>query len=446
MFELIKHANCTKKFENRPRINETPRGRQPVSMKGWQSSDAETSEEEGVSRVALSRVSRFLVGKYRHADDVFEDEQQRLRAKKRRLKLRLAASVLMASKTLLEAYVSYRGGLFEMLNYVVPQKRFDPASFCLKNFRAHFRFDREEVEFIIQQLELPPYIATPQRDKADTFEVFCMMCMKFAYPTRFCSMVREYGRSQGSLSRLIKELRRLLYIQYSTALRFPAPLTEEQCACFSSKVRSKCGHPVVVGFIDGTVREICKPSVLQGPLYNGKDRIHSLKYQAINSPDGIIMHLAGPYPGSRHDQFMLRESKILEWIGSFPQQAGTGWPHVIYGDCGYSSVAGKIVVPYHDEELNAVHAGFNNSMTSVRISIEWAFGAILRNWASLRWVPDQQLLSRRNIGQIYFVAALLTNLLNCVRPNQTSLYFNCSPPSLAKYLAWLKEERREEMS
>jgi hypothetical protein len=399
---------------------------------------SESSDDEQVTRVTLSKTSRFFHCKYRHADDVFEDEQEQLRAKKRRLKLRLCASVLMASKTLLEAYVSYRGGLFEMLNYVVPQKCFDPGSFCLKNFRAHFRFDREEVELIIQELELPPYIVTPQRDNADTFEVFCMMCMKFAYPTRFCSMIREYGRSQGSLSRLIKALRRLLYTRYSSALRHPPPLSEEQCACFSSKLRSKCGHPVVVGFIDGTVREICKPSVLQGPLYNGKDRIHSLKYQAINSPDGIIMHLAGPYPGSRHDQFMLRESKILDWIGSFPQQAGTGWPHVIYADCGYSTVHGKIIVPYHDEELNAVHAACNNAMTSVRISIEWAFGAILRHWASLRWVPDQQLLSQRNIGQVYFVAALLSNMFNCVRPNQTSQYFNCTPPSLKLYLAWLK--------
>ena len=240
------------------------------------------------------------------------------------------------------------------------------------------------------------------------------------------------------MSRLIKTLRQLLYSRFSHRLRHPPPLDAEQCATFASKCRSICGHPIVVGFIDGTVREICRPTKLQGPLYSGKDRIHSLKYQAINTPDGIIRHLAGPYPGSRHDQFMLRESGILDWIAQFPVQQGTNWPHVIYADLGYSVVPGCIEVPFHDEAINVMHAAYNHAMSSARISVEWTFGGILRHWASLRYVPQQQLLSNRKIGQVYFVAALLTNFLNCVSPNETSQYFQCTPPSLEAYLAWLK--------
>lgn len=385
-------------------------------------------------------VSRFVVGKYRAVDEAFEDAVRDHAAKRRRLKRHVCTALLIAAKSVLEAYVSYRGGLNEMRCYAVPEKVWDPDSFCERNFQAHFRFERHEVELIIRELALPNFIVTPERDKAPVFEVFCMMCMKFAFPTRFCTMIREYGRSQSAMSRLIKQLRSILYFRYSNALRHPRPLTEEECACFASKCRSKCGHPIVVGFIDGTVREICKPSVLQGPLYNGKDRIHSLKYQAINTPDGIIRHLAGPYPGSRHDQFMLRESSILDWIAEFPPQASTGWPHVIYADCGYCTVPGKIEVPFADASVNPLHAGYNNAMTTVRISVEWAFGGILRHWASLGWVPEQQLLSGRRIGQIYFVAALLTNLLNCVRPNLTSQYFDCTPPSLMSYLELLTRQ------
>lgn len=400
-------------------------------------SSSSSSESEG----DLVNVNRFLVGKYRPGDEVFEDEERELAVKRRRLKRRLATTLLIAAKGVLEAYVSYRGGLNEMRTYVVPQKVWNPDSFCDRNFQAHFRFERHEAELIINELALPSHIVTSHRDKAPVLEVFCMMCMKFAYPTRYCTMLREYGRSQSAMSRLIKALRSELYDRYSHSLRHPRPLCEDECACFASKCRSKCGNPIVVGFIDGTVREITKPTVLQGPLYNGKDRKHSLKYQAINTPDGIIRHLAGPYPGSRHDQFMLKESRILEWIGLFPPQANTGWPHVIYADCGYSTVPGKIEVPFADEAVNPVHAGYNNAMTTVRISVEWAFGGILRHWASLGWVPDQQLLSQRKIGQIYFVAALLTNLLNCVRPNQTSQYFDCTPPSLSEYLASVTRQR-----
>ena len=391
-------------------------------------------------------VSGFLLADYRRrdaADGYSSEEVAREHAvKKRRLKRQLCAAVVVCSAKLMEAYVKYRGGIQEIRNYDIPEKRFDPSTMCDKMFVSLFRFERDEVELLISALQLPRYIISDQRDRGATFEVFSLLCMKYAFPTRFCQMIREYGRSASSMSRLIKSLRIMLYESYSHALRYPPLLTPEECACFASAIRKVSGHPVIVGFVDGTVREICKPSLLQGAFYTGKDRIHALKYQAINTPDGLIRHLAGPYPGARHDQFMLKESKVLDWIGGFPRQQGTSWAHVIYADCGYCKIDSRIEVPYHDAEINVLHAAYNDKMSSSRISVEWAFGGILKYWSALRHVPSQQILSNQKIGQIYFVAALLTNLLNCVRPNQTSQYFKCEPPSLQAYLAWLSLNRK----
>jgi hypothetical protein len=385
-------------------------------------------------------VSGYFVGQKRGNNFCSSDdeEQRGVALKKRKLKRRLVASALMACASLMEAYVVYRGGLQELRNYEIPLKVFNPDTFCDKMFVSWFRFEREEVALIIRELNLPDFIISSERDRGRTFDVFCLLCAKYAFPVRYCQLIREFARSAPAMSRLIKSLRQLLYSRFKDRLRHPPPLDAEQCACFASKCRAICGHPVVVGFIDGTVREICRPTHLQGAMYSGKDRIHSLKYQAINTPDGMIRHLAGPFPGSRHDQWMLRESGILEWIAEFPKQQGTNWPHVIYADLGYSVVPGCIEVPYHDEAINVMHAAYNDAMASARISIEWAFGAILRHWASLRYVPSQQLLSNRKIGQVYFVAAFLTNCLNCLKPNQTAQYFKCQPPSLDAYLTWLK--------
>jgi hypothetical protein len=387
----------------------------------------------------LVDVSAYFKQQFLKDDCNSSDDERNTQVKKRRLRRRLVASTLLACTSLMQAYVRYRGGLQQLRNYEVPEKsiRLGPNAFCDKMFRSWFRFERFEVHAIIQRLDLPNVVVSSERDRAPIFEVFCMMCAKYAFPKRFCDLLREFCRSTSAMSRLISTLRKLLYSRFAQRLRHPPPLSQEQCACFASKCRAVCGHPVVVGFIDGTVREICRPTKLQGPLYNGKDRIHSLKYQAINTPDGTIRHLGGPYPGSRHDQFMLRDSGILDWIAQFPKQQGSDWPHVIYADLGYSIVPGCIEVPYHDEAINVVHAAYNNAMSSARISVEWAFGGILMHWASLRYVPHQQLLSNRKIGQIYFVAALLTNLLNCIRPNETAQYFNCTPPTLDDYLSWL---------
>ncbi|KAG8226421.1 hypothetical protein J437_LFUL012517 [Ladona fulva] len=42
------------------------------------------------------------------------------------------------------------------------------------------------------------------------------------------------------------------------------------------------------GFIDGTARAICRPSINQQEYYSGHKRLHCLKYQLILIPDGMM--------------------------------------------------------------------------------------------------------------------------------------------------------------
>ena len=48
------------------------------------------------------------------------------------------------------------------------------------------------------------------------------------------------------------------------------------------------------GFIDGTVRPICRPSEQQRILYNGHERLHGLKFQSVALPNGLIGNMYGP--------------------------------------------------------------------------------------------------------------------------------------------------------
>ena len=43
-------------------------------------------------------------------------------------------------------------------------------------------------------------------------------------------------------------------------------------------------------------------------------------------------------------------------------------------------------------------------------------------------------------GRYYMVAAFMTNLRTCMYCNQTSLYFNCRPPTLEAYLALVDDD------
>lgn len=56
------------------------------------------------------------------------------------------------------------------------------------------------------------------------------------------------------------------------------------------------GAPLVncFGFVDGTVRPICRPNEHQSTVYNGHKRVHALKFQSVKIPNGLIANLYGP--------------------------------------------------------------------------------------------------------------------------------------------------------
>lgn len=58
----------------------------------------------------------------------------------------------------------------------------------------------------------------------------------------------------------------------------------------------------VIGFIDGTVFGIAgqKGNFTQRLVYNGHKPKHLLKYQAVNAPGGMMLHVAGLIEGCRH--------------------------------------------------------------------------------------------------------------------------------------------------
>lgn len=55
------------------------------------------------------------------------------------------------------------------------------------------------------------------------------------------------------------------------------------------------------GFIEGTVRPISRPDESKRLLYNGRKRIHALKFQSVAVPNVLIPHLNGPVEVKMHD-------------------------------------------------------------------------------------------------------------------------------------------------
>ena len=194
-------------------------------------------------------------------------------------RLRTIAAIIAASTEAVRAYVKWRGGIQEMRAFVIPNVTFDLDSMDEKDCQFYFRFEKEEIHRVVAALGIPKYVTTTERDKCLGIDVFCMMCAKFAWPTRLGTLRVMFGSSLPRISRLVAALRSWLCNRFYAGMNDPKQLSDAKIAEFAAAVERVSGVPIVFSFLDGTVRPICKPDVLQHPMYNGKDRVHALKFQ-----------------------------------------------------------------------------------------------------------------------------------------------------------------------
>ena len=98
------------------------------------------------------------------------------------------------------------------------------------------------------------------------------------------------------------------------------------------------------GFIDGTVRKICRPGKMQRVVYSGHKRVHALKFQAIAVPNGLIANFYGPVEGCLHDAGMLKDSGLLNSLQLHAHNA-EGQLLCLYGDPAYP-LRPHLMAPY----------------------------------------------------------------------------------------------------
>lgn len=145
----------------------------------------------------------------------------------------------------------------------------------------------------------------------------------------------------------------------------------------------------------GTVWRISRPSYNQRVFYNGHKRVHSLKFQAVVTPEyvprfwlmslpcrplthksvslsGLTADLSPAYVGSRHDT-AIWDRAGLEDVLTRDAKGFEGLQMMLYGDQGYRMSA-VLMTPYPGNRLTAAQAAFNRAMSSARVAVEHEFG------------------------------------------------------------------------
>ena len=162
---------------------------------------------------------------------------------------------------------------------------------------TEFRFNKQDLPLLAEALQIPDQIRCYQRSVCSRLEALCILLKRLSYPCRYADMIRSFGRPVPTLCMIFNHMIDLIYETHSHRLLAwnNGVLNPRALESYAEAITAK-GSPLTncFGFIDGTVRPICRPSENQRMVYNGHKRVHALKFQAVALPNGIIGNMYGP--------------------------------------------------------------------------------------------------------------------------------------------------------
>lgn len=166
-----------------------------------------------------------------------------------------------------------------------------------EEFQTEFRFGITELPLLLQALKIPDKFICSNGTVSSGTEGLLILLKRFSYPCRLSDMIPRFGRSVPELSLILNEVIDFIYTNHGYLLRdLDQPwLNSNHLENFARAVYEKgAALENCWGFVDGTVRPICRPGENQRTVYNGHKRVHALKFQSVVAPNGLIANLYGP--------------------------------------------------------------------------------------------------------------------------------------------------------
>jgi hypothetical protein len=211
----------------------------------------------------------------------------------------------------------------------------------------------------------------------------------------------------------------------------------------------------IFGFIDNTMNSTCHPGggptrdginaprndpLIQRAFYNGWKKLHGLKWQTIDLPYGMNYHVYGPSSLRRNDLWQYHESNINQKLAT--TQIWRQNQYKIYGDSAYIVLNDThIRARHHHDNLSPREILENRKMSSCREVIEWDYGNVRTMWAFVDYKKILKLRCKMDVGKLYLLTMILRNAHNSMNESNTSLYFNCIPPTFEIWISQSPKKR-----
>lgn len=296
--------------------------------------------------------------------------------------------------------------------------------------QSTIRFRKEDISGLVDLLELPTWIVTNKRERFHATEALVIFLARLASSDKWERHLSWLGgRDRASYGRCFNMVLRHVYDRFACRLS-GLDQWHDQAEYWAYKAREK-GSPAprVVGFIDGTLRDICRPKVGQRMFYNGHKKKHGIKFQTVQSVCGLIVDYYGPMLGKHGDGRMYSASGIEARVHNMCVRSGGIW--YIYGDPAYK--LSRYVLRGFRGGASSAQRRFSTDMSRIRESVEWGYAGVVALWPLI----DFKSRMKKNevpVGKLAAVACFMYNMHACFYGNQISHYFDCPPPSAREYV------------
>ena len=147
--------------------------------------------------------------------------------------------------------------------------------------KAEFHFYKNEICFLKEALHIPDEVIFSNRLVVSGVGAVSILLKRFSYPIRLGDMIPRFGRPVPQLSMIASEMTSFVYDMYHEKLNSFRQqwLSPAELENFAQAIHN-VGAPLTNcwGFVDGTVRRICRPDEMQKTVYNGHKRVHAIKF------------------------------------------------------------------------------------------------------------------------------------------------------------------------
>ena len=248
--------------------------------------------------------------------------------------------------------------------------------------KVELRFDKSDLAVLLRTLRFPDRFVCSQRTVCSCLEGLCILLKRLSFPCRYSDMALRFGRNPTEQCLIFNHVIDFVYRTHQHRLNswnqpFLNPRALEH---YAQSIHSR-GAPLenCFGFVDDNLCKIARPKNNQREVYRAND----------------------------------------------------GTPLCLYGDPAYP-LGIHLQAPFRNVHITPQMARFNESMSEVRVAVEWMFGCVSNYYKFIDFQKQLQI-GLSPVGKLYLVCGILQNAHTCLYGNIVSDYFGVDPPNLVTY-------------